>query len=105
MFMASDIPVWNDRTEAGLFSWWRQMAVAGMAFHPDDEPSTIVEAENEKRLFDDGACSKLRRIYTEMESLHGDRIYEAGQSALMDKMGWTWSAALEEWVPKSTAEQ
>lgn len=103
MLTPDEIPTWNDKSEAGMFAWWQLMAIEGMAHHPDDDPSDVVAIESGKWCFNDRACRKLRNIYVEMTSLHGDLIYEAGQSALMNNRGWEWSPTLASWIEKARA--
>lgn len=103
MLTPDEIPAWNDKSEAGMFAWWKTMVIHGLAHHPDDDPSDIVGIETGKRCFTDRACNKLRGIYSEMASLHGDVIYEAGQTALMNSCGREWSPVLSGWVEKARA--
>lgn len=101
MLTADEIPAWSDKSEAGMFAWWKTMATYGIAHHPDDDPSDIAAIESGNRLFNDRACNKLRGIYSEMTSLHGDGIYEAGQTALMNNRGRKWSPVLSGWIEKA----
>ena len=82
MFSEKDIPDWNDESKGGLFGWWHEMANEGMAFHPDDAPSTIVFIESGEPMFTAAACSKIESIFARMEHLHGNRIYDAGFQAV-----------------------
>ena len=84
MISEKDIPDWNDESKAGLFEWWHEMANRGMAFHPDDSPSTIVFIESGEPMFTAGACRKLESILVRMEHQHGNSIYDAGFQAVWE---------------------
>lgn len=88
MITDKEVPVWIDKTEEGLRSWWREMATQGLAFHPDDLPESIVTVEEGVALFDASPCLKLKGLLAEMLRLHGDKVYETGHAALMECMGW-----------------
>jgi hypothetical protein len=60
------------------------MANGGMAFHPDDAPSTIVFIESGEPMFTAGACRKLENIFVRMEHQHGNSIYDAGFQAVWE---------------------
>lgn len=82
MHTATEIPSWADRSTAGLFEWWLEMAERGLIHHPDDAPEDIVYVTTGGRYFDDAACKKLGEIYNSMHSVHGDLIYTAGAEAM-----------------------
>ena len=82
MVREKDIPDWANESLKGMFAWWHDMALKGLAFHPDDTPPSIIFIESEKPMFSAGACRKLQDIFRRMEAVHGDRIYDAGFRAL-----------------------
>lgn len=88
MFREKDVPDWADESVNGMFAWWHDMAEKGLAFHPDDPPSSIVFIETGKPMFSKGARSKLEGTFCRMHELHGGRIYDAGFEALKERLGF-----------------
>ncbi|MBP21313.1 hypothetical protein ACMG4M_03265 [Alcanivorax sp. IL3] len=84
MFSEMDIPDWNDESKFGLFEWWDEMASGGMAFHPDDPPSTTVFIKGGEQMFAALACSKPESIFARMEHQHGSRVYDASLQAVWE---------------------
>lgn len=82
MFGEKDVPDCADESVNGMFAWWHDMAERGLAFHPDDVPSSIVFIESGKPMFTAGACRKLEGTLSRMDAMHGDRIYDAGFEAM-----------------------
>ena len=82
MFKEKDIPDWVDESVRGMFAWWRDIDEKGLAFHPDDAPSSIVFIESGKPMFSAGACRKLEGTFGRMDAMHGNSIYDAGFEAL-----------------------
>lgn len=101
MLFANTIPDWNDQSGQGLAAWWNTMAELGVAFHPDDQPETIVFKESGKSCFTVAACRKLDIIIRDMLQIHGDAVYSAGQTAIMRQLGWEESPDKNEWVKAS----
>jgi len=87
MFSEKDIPDWADESLSGMHAWWRDMAEKGLAFHPDDAPSSIVFIESVRPMFSAGACKKLEDTFGRMDTMHGDRVYDAGFEALKERLG------------------
>jgi len=88
MLTDKDVPFWTDKTEEGLRAWWKQMAAAGLIFHPDDSPETIVTVKSGERVFSASACLKLKGLIAEMFLLYGETVYDTGHEVLMEFLGW-----------------
>ena len=76
----SRIPELMDGSDSSMFLWWRQMAAAGLAFHPDDPPADVIGID-EKFLFSRDEARQLTAIIEELHSTHGDLIYIAALQA------------------------
>ncbi len=50
--------------------WWAKMHAAGLSFHPEDDPTTIVRANGE-RIFTDSDCSLIKPILARMIGMYG----------------------------------
>lgn len=60
--------------------WLRAMARAGLSYHPDDDPSTVVTDDNGQtvRLFTDFAARGLGFLMEDCRKYLGDRVYTVG---------------------------
>lgn len=72
----SRIPELMDKSSSAMFLWWKQMATAGLAFHPDDPPEDVVGKDG-KPLFSPDEAQEVGEIVYTLHTLHGDRIYTA----------------------------
>lgn len=72
----SRIPYPLNDTNDALYSWWRQMADLGLAFHPDDDPNQVIASSGDF-LFSRAEARQLTAIIDELHSTHGDEIYKA----------------------------
>lgn len=72
----SRIPELMDKSSDAMFLWWKQMATAGLAFHPDDPPEDVVGKDG-KPLFSPDEAQEVGEIVYTLHTLHGDRIYTA----------------------------
>lgn len=78
MNQISRIPQWTDHNFDGMLTWFSEMSVRGLLYHPDDDPSEIFYIANGTRVFSDAEAAELRSTVTEMFELKGDEVYEAG---------------------------
>ena len=82
---ATRIPDWSDRSHQGLVRWWQQMVSQHLAFHPDDDPDSVISFADGRPLFSADACTKLRMILDEMHSEHGVAVYQVAEQEVL---GW-----------------
>ena len=78
MNQTSRIPAWTDHHFDGMLSWFSEMSVRGLLFHPDDDPSEIQSISAGTALFSDAEIIELRSTVAQMFEAHGDDVYEAG---------------------------
>jgi|GEM_PF-1163609 len=84
MNLISRIPMWSEHNFDGMLIWFLEMAVRGLLFHPDDDPSEIISYARGTRLFSDTEAAELRSTVSEMFELKGDEVFEAGRIYLFD---------------------
>jgi hypothetical protein len=84
----SRIPELMDGSDSAMFLWWKQMATAGLAFHPDDDAADVVECRTGRRVFTDEEAFEVNDIVhggangtPGMHANHGDLIYLAAMQA------------------------
>lgn len=83
----SRIPPCKNYTFDGMLQWFSQMSVNDLLFHPDDDPSSIVQIADDKPLFSEREARQLRKILHGMFEKNGDAVYEAAYPAFMKRMG------------------
>lgn len=79
----SRIPELMDDSASALRLWWKQMAEAGLAFHPDENGFDIgnyVGSEWVRTLTDEEA-EEVNKIVKATHTTHGDLIYAAALQA------------------------
>lgn len=81
----SRIPELMDDSESAMFLWWRQMAMAGLAFHPDDDPYDITGCRTGDRVFTDDEAFEVSQIVARQHTMCGDLIYTAALQATEDR--------------------
>lgn len=82
----SRIPKLKDDSVDAMYVWWRQMAKAGLAFHPDDGAEDIGNGTDGVwlRTFTDDEAKEVDKIVHGvhgMHTTHGDLIYQAALQA------------------------
>ena len=82
---ADQIPDWSDHSHQGLVHWWQQMVSRHLAFHPDDDPESVISFVDGRPLFSADACVKLRMTLDEMRREHGVQVYQAAEQEVL---GW-----------------
>lgn len=80
----SRIPELMDDSDSALFLWWKQMATAGLAFHPDDDPYDITGCRTGDRVFTDDEAFEVSQIVARQHTMCGDMIYTAALQATED---------------------
>lgn len=83
----SRIPGLQSTSRKSVSAWFQAMGTAGLLFHPDDDPSTIVHVDSGKKFFSAVEVSELRRIVRSMFKAHGDRVYDLGLPAFHRSLG------------------
>lgn len=82
---ATRIPDWSDHSHQGLVRWWQQMVSQYLAFHPDDDPESVISFAEGRPLFSADGCAKLRMILDEMRREHGVAVYQVAEQEVL---GW-----------------
>jgi hypothetical protein len=83
---ASRIPDWYDRSHQGLVRWWQQMVSQHLAFHPDDDPGSVISFADGRPLFSAEGVAKLRAILDEMRREHGAAVYQVAEQEVLNWM-------------------
>ena len=69
-----------------MLTWFSEMSVRDLIFHPDDAPETIVSITTDENIFTVEECQKLNKIISEMFSQFDDDVYEAAYPSFMKRM-------------------
>lgn len=96
----SRIPELMDDSESSMFLWWRQMAAAGLAFHPDDDALDVVN-EGLPTFTKDEAYEVNQIVHglDGMHASHGELIYAAAMQATEEPdITAARSRAIADWV-------
>ncbi len=83
----SRIPDFSDKSFDGMLTWFSEMSLRDLIFHPDDAPESIVSIITNERSFTDDECQKLNNIISEMFNKFNDDVYEAAYPFFMKSMG------------------
>lgn len=88
--------------KAGVRKWWDAMLEKGLYIHPEDDPATITDTDNDDaRVLDNSACQKIEAIYAEMfESVGETQSYDIGITAWYNYQGYQWNKDKNEFVVK-----
>lgn len=78
MKIASRIPAVPNKSYFAMNRWFYKMYLAGLLYHPDDAPDTIVNTQSGERTFTDKECVELNHAITALFDHHGDAVYECG---------------------------
>lgn len=82
----SRIPELMDDSDSALFLWWKQMAAAGLAFHPDDDALDAVDAGLPTFTRDEAyEVNEIVHGIDGMHATHGDLVYTAVLQATEDR--------------------
>jgi hypothetical protein len=82
----SRIPNFSDSSFDGMLTWFSEMSVRGLLFHPDDAPESIILIGTDEKMFTDSECTELENIIANMFEQFGDHVYEAAYSIFMKCM-------------------
>ena len=82
----SRIPNFTDKSFDGMLTWFSEMSVRGLLFHPDDAPETIVSIATGEKIFTDDECRMLDNTISEMFSQFDNEAYEAAYPSFMKCM-------------------
>lgn len=83
----SRIPNYSDKSIDGMLTWFSEMSVRDLLFHPDDAPETIISTATGERFFTTGECQMLEDVLAGMFKQFGSNVYEAAYPAFMQRMG------------------
>ena len=84
---ASRIPDFANKSRAGMSTWFADMALRGLLFHPEDASSSIYTTTTGDRAFTPDECSKLDGIMTDMFSRFSDDVIEVCYPIFMKAAG------------------
>lgn len=68
-----------------MVEWFKVMAKIGLSFHPDDEPSEIVD-DSGKNVFTAAEVDRINALMPLFFETHGDKVYDVAFDA-MQSMG------------------
>lgn len=83
----SRIPDYSDKSIDGMLTWFSEMSVRDLLFHPDDVPETIISTATGERFFTNSECQMLEDVLAAMFQQFGSSVYEAAYPAFMQRMG------------------
>lgn len=83
----SRIPGFSDKSVNAMLTWFSEMSVRDLLFHPDDAPQTIISIVTGENMFTTSECQILEGILAEMFWQFGNNVYEAAYPAFMRRMG------------------
>jgi hypothetical protein len=83
----SRIPDFSNKSFDGMLTWFAEMAIRDLIFHPDDAPESIVSIATGEKTFTDDECQKLENTLSEMFNLFNDDVYEAAYPIFMKHIG------------------
>jgi len=73
----SRIPKYERTNPDGMSSWFFEMAMRDLIFHPEESPRDIHAITTGERTFTDKECAELEFILSDMFEQHGDGVCEA----------------------------
>lgn len=83
----SRLPDYSDKSIDGMLTWFSEMSVRDLLFHPDDVPETIISTTTGERFFTNSECQMLEDVLAAMFQQFGSSVYEAAYPAFMQRMG------------------
>jgi hypothetical protein len=83
----SRIPDFSDKSFDGMLTWFSEMSLRNLIFHPDDAPKSIVSIAANENIFTDDECQKLNNIISDMFNRFNDDVYEAAYPFFMKSIG------------------
>jgi hypothetical protein len=79
----SRIPDFSVKNFDGMLTWFSEMSVRGLIFHPDDAPETIVSIATGEKFFTEDEANKLENILSDMFETFDNDVYEAAYPIFM----------------------
>lgn len=83
----SRIPEYTNKSFDGMLTWFAEMSVRELLFHPEDKPEDIVTIKNGEPMFSSVECQQLNVILEAMYKQFGDMVCEAAYPIFMTRMG------------------
>lgn len=85
----SRIPDFSTKTREGMSSWFAEMAVRDLLFHPEDRPCDVFRTSTGEKMFTKEECSRLDGIMSEMIRRFGDGVCETAYPIFMKTAGFS----------------
>ena len=70
--MENRIPAYDSANPDGMQTWFAEMSVRGLLFHPEEDPAEIIRIGTWERSFTDSEADQIRGILGGMFAEHGD---------------------------------
>lgn len=83
----SRIPEYSNKTFDGMLTWFAEMSVRELLFHPEDRPEDIVTIADGEPFFSDIECQQINIILGSMFEQFGDGVCDAAYPVFMKRMG------------------
>jgi len=81
------IPEYTHSNFDAMLTWFAEMSVRDLLFHPDNSPEEIVHISDGSAFFSDSECKKLNQIIGRMFMDFGEQVYEAAYPITMKRFG------------------
>jgi hypothetical protein len=75
--MEGRIPAYDSANPDGMLTWFAEMSVRGLLFHPEDDPAKVLRTDTWERTFTDVEAEQVRGILGSMFARHGDETISA----------------------------
>lgn len=85
--MECRIPAYDSANPDGMLTWFAEMSVRGLLFHPEEDPAGIVRIGTWERVFTDAEAERIRGILGSMFEKHGDETINACYPVFMRAVG------------------
>jgi hypothetical protein len=79
---ATRIPTLSDSTLTAAHTWLTQMHEGGLLFHPDNNPSDLVQITDGSPTFTPQECKEASQALKLMFLHHGDAVYELAMDVI-----------------------
>ena len=83
----SRIPEYSNKTFDGMLTWFAEMSVRELLFHPEDRPEDIIIIADGEPVFSDIECQQINIILGYMFEQFGDGVCDAAYPVFMKRMG------------------
>jgi hypothetical protein len=88
MEILNRIPELREASFDGALTWFSDMKVANLLFHPDDDPAEIIRIKTGHKMFSEVESSILRTIIDTLDLAIGhDSVIEAAYPIFMNCTG------------------